>query len=109
LNGRSFIQTELAFRMRPVTGETEPGMPMPTVAFAAPASRLVPPEWLAAIPGRTIVAAHTDLIGRGEALPPAHDIAAAFGWSIPTVKNEIHRARLKLRAHLLPHLTGERP
>lgn len=37
------------------------------------------------------------------------DIAAAFGWSIPTVKNEIHRARLKLRAHLLPHLTGERP
>ena len=37
------------------------------------------------------------------------DIAAAFGWSIPTVKNEIHRARLKLRASLLPHLTGERP
>lgn len=37
------------------------------------------------------------------------DIAAAFGWSIPTVKNEIHRARLKLRAALLPHLTGERP
>lgn len=37
------------------------------------------------------------------------EIAAAFGWSIPTVKNEIHRARLKLRAHLLPHLTGARP
>ncbi len=37
------------------------------------------------------------------------DIAAQLGWSIPTVKNEIHRARLKLRAHLLPHLTGERP
>ncbi len=36
------------------------------------------------------------------------EIAAAFGWSIPTVKNEIHRARLKLRAQLLPHLTGER-
>lgn len=36
------------------------------------------------------------------------DIAATFGWSIPTVKNEIHRARLKLRTHLLPHLTGER-
>jgi RNA polymerase sigma-70 factor (ECF subfamily) len=32
------------------------------------------------------------------------DIAEAFGWSIPTVKNEIHRARLKLRAALLPHL-----
>ncbi|MFO0596726.1 MAG: RNA polymerase sigma factor [Myxococcaceae bacterium] len=35
------------------------------------------------------------------------EIAAAFSWSIPTVKNEIHRARLKLRAHLLPHLSGE--
>lgn len=36
------------------------------------------------------------------------EIASAFGWSIPTVKNEIHRARLKLRAALVPHL-GERP
>ncbi|MEW5742643.1 MAG: RNA polymerase sigma factor [Myxococcota bacterium] len=34
------------------------------------------------------------------------DIAEAFGWSIPTVKNEIHRARLKLRAALLPHVGG---
>jgi RNA polymerase sigma-70 factor, ECF subfamily len=37
------------------------------------------------------------------------EIAEAFNWSLPTVKNEIHRARLKLRTHLLPHLTGERP
>ncbi len=36
------------------------------------------------------------------------EIAQAFGWSMPTVKNEIHRARLKLRAHLMPHLTGGR-
>lgn len=36
------------------------------------------------------------------------DIAQAMGWSLPTVKNEIHRARLKLRAHLLPHLGGRR-
>jgi RNA polymerase sigma-70 factor (ECF subfamily) len=34
------------------------------------------------------------------------EIAAAFDWSIPTVKNEIHRARLKLRAALLPHVGG---
>lgn len=34
------------------------------------------------------------------------DIAEQFGWSIPTVKNEIHRARLKLRSLLLPHLGG---
>jgi RNA polymerase sigma-70 factor (ECF subfamily) len=38
------------------------------------------------------------------------EIARVFGWSIPTVKNEIHRARLKLRAALLPHLgAGGRP
>jgi uncharacterized membrane-anchored protein len=46
--------------------------------FAAPPSQLVPPEWLAGIPGRTIVAAHADLIGRVESLPAAHDIGAAF-------------------------------
>lgn len=41
---------------------------------------------------------------------PYEDIAEAFGWSIPTVKNELHRARLKLRAALLPHLrSGGRP
>jgi len=34
------------------------------------------------------------------------DIARAMGWSLPTVKNEIHRARLKLRTLLLPHLGG---
>lgn len=34
------------------------------------------------------------------------EIAAATGWTLPTVKNEIHRARLKLRQLLLPHLGG---
>ncbi len=34
------------------------------------------------------------------------DIAEAMGWTLPMVKNEIHRARLKLRASLLPHLGG---
>jgi uncharacterized membrane-anchored protein len=46
--------------------------------FAAPAAQLVPPEWLAAIPGRTIVAAHADLVARVEALPAATEIGAAF-------------------------------
>ncbi len=32
------------------------------------------------------------------------EIGQSFGWSLPTVKNEIHRARLKLRNALLPHL-----
>jgi RNA polymerase sigma-70 factor, ECF subfamily len=36
------------------------------------------------------------------------EIGQAFGWSIPTVKNELHRARLKLRAALVPHLGGTR-
>jgi RNA polymerase sigma-70 factor (ECF subfamily) len=32
------------------------------------------------------------------------DIAGVMGWSLPKVKNEIHRARLQLREHLAPHL-----
>jgi uncharacterized membrane-anchored protein len=46
--------------------------------FASPVSQLVPPEWLAGIPGRTIVAAHADLIRRSEGLPGASEISAAF-------------------------------
>jgi RNA polymerase sigma-70 factor (ECF subfamily) len=34
------------------------------------------------------------------------EIAEAMGWTLPTVKNEIHRARLTLRAHLQPHVGG---
>jgi RNA polymerase sigma-70 factor (ECF subfamily) len=33
------------------------------------------------------------------------EIGETFGWSLPTVKNEIHRARLTLRRSMLPHLT----
>lgn len=36
------------------------------------------------------------------------DIASAMGWTLPMVKNEIHRARLALRASLLPHVGGPR-
>lgn len=35
------------------------------------------------------------------------EIAQTLGWTLQTVKNEIHRARLKLRASMLPHLIGE--
>jgi RNA polymerase sigma-70 factor, ECF subfamily len=34
------------------------------------------------------------------------EIATAMGWSLPKVKNEIHRARLQLREQLLPYLEG---
>ncbi len=33
------------------------------------------------------------------------EIADALDWSLPTVKNEIHRARLALRRSMLPHLS----
>jgi len=36
-------------------------------------------------------------------------IAAAMGWSLQKVKNEIHRARLQLRARLAGYLRGGRP
>lgn len=36
------------------------------------------------------------------------DIARAMGWPLHKVKNEIHKARLALRAALASHLGGER-
>jgi RNA polymerase sigma-70 factor (ECF subfamily) len=35
------------------------------------------------------------------------DIADVMGWSLPKVKVEIHRARLKLRAELTKYLGGK--
>jgi RNA polymerase sigma-70 factor, ECF subfamily len=35
------------------------------------------------------------------------EIAEAMGWSLQKVKNEIHRARLKMRAGILSYLGGE--
>src|SRR5689334_20427981 len=32
------------------------------------------------------------------------EIAVLMGWTLPMVKNEIHRARLKLREAMLPHV-----
>lgn len=46
--------------------------------FAGTAIESVAPEWLAAIPGRTLVAAHAELLERQAALPAAKEIAAAF-------------------------------
>lgn len=34
------------------------------------------------------------------------EIAGLMGWTLPMVKNEIHRARLKLREAMLPHVGG---
>ena len=47
--------------------------------FAEPAARAVPPEWLAAIPGRSIVALHAELVEREKPVPSGSGIAAAFG------------------------------
>ncbi|MBK7862108.1 MAG: RNA polymerase sigma factor [Archangiaceae bacterium] len=35
---------------------------------------------------------------------PYEEIATLMGWTLPMVKNEIHRARLKLREAMLPHV-----
>lgn len=47
--------------------------------FADPAAGAVPKDWLAAIPGRTIVAAHAELLDRSQAMPDLAGIAASFG------------------------------
>ncbi|MGH8738788.1 MAG: DUF3422 family protein [Burkholderiales bacterium] len=47
--------------------------------FADPAAGAVPPEWLAGIPGRSIVALHAELVERGKPMPGGSEIAAAFG------------------------------
>jgi uncharacterized membrane-anchored protein len=52
---------------------------LPAARFAEPAAAAVPPEWLRAIPGRTLVAAHAELHERGAPMPAAAEIAAAFG------------------------------
>ncbi|MGB8436085.1 MAG: DUF3422 domain-containing protein, partial [Burkholderiales bacterium] len=46
--------------------------------FSDPAARTVPAEWLAAIPGRTMVALHADVLDRGQPMPDASVIAAYF-------------------------------
>lgn len=47
--------------------------------FAEPASALLPAGWLEAVPGRTIVAAHAQLMQLGEAPPDPADVAEFFG------------------------------
>ncbi len=37
---------------------------------------------------------------------PYEEIAQVMGWSLPKVKNEIHRARLQLRERLAAHIGG---
>lgn len=37
---------------------------------------------------------------------PYEEIAQVMGWSLPKVKNEIHRARLQLRTRLAAHIGG---
>jgi len=46
--------------------------------FAVTAASSVPPDWLAAIPGLTLAAAHAEMLERGTPMPPAREIAAAF-------------------------------
>jgi uncharacterized membrane-anchored protein len=47
--------------------------------FAEPAATRVPDEWLRSIPGRTLAAAHAEILERSTPMPSAHEIAATFG------------------------------
>lgn len=47
-------------------------------AFGEPAIRLVPEDWIAALPGRTIMAAHAELLQYGARLPDTPELAAYF-------------------------------
>jgi len=46
--------------------------------FADTATDAVPAEWLAAIPGRTVVAAHAEILDRSQPMPGASEIAGRF-------------------------------
>ena len=47
--------------------------------FTEPAIAAAPADWLAAIPGETLVAAHAELVPRGIGLPEGREIARVFG------------------------------
>jgi len=47
--------------------------------FAEAAIAAAPADWVASIPGATLVAAHVELVPRGAALPEAREIARVFG------------------------------
>lgn len=55
-----------------VPGKSEP-------PFSDTATAQLPPDWLAAIPGNTIVAAHAQLVRAGDGPPDAAALAACFG------------------------------
>jgi uncharacterized membrane-anchored protein len=50
--------------------------------FTEPASSLLPEGWLAAVPGRTVVAAHGRLIPAGDGPPDAALLAEHFGGNV---------------------------
>ena len=50
--------------------------------FSEPPERLLPEGWLAGIPGRTIVAAHAQLVRGPEGLPDADWLGAHFGGNV---------------------------
>ncbi len=47
--------------------------------FAEPAATLLPPEWLAAVPGRTIAATHVDILPAKDMASDAAGLASHFG------------------------------
>jgi uncharacterized membrane-anchored protein len=55
---------------------------VPQPPFSAPVARLLPPGWLAALPGHTMVAAHAELVPAGAEPRDAALLAACFAGHI---------------------------
>ncbi len=56
----------------------EPAAGVDSAAFAQPAVSMLPPDWVATIPGETIFAAHANLIGAKQAEPDPDLLTAHF-------------------------------
>jgi RNA polymerase sigma-70 factor (ECF subfamily) len=86
----------------PVDGE------VPACA-ADPEALLAGRETAGALVGALAVLSHdrrTALLLRADHELGYDEIAGILGWTLPRVKNEIHRARLQLRAALVDHLNA---
>jgi uncharacterized membrane-anchored protein len=53
------------------------------VPFTEPASHALPPNWLAGLPGRTMVGAHARFMKGGERVPPVAELTAYFDGTMP--------------------------
>lgn len=88
-----------------------PALPFLVDLDATPEARLLDAEAdavLAGELGRLSPTRRAALLLRLDHELPYDEIGEAMGWSLQKVKNELHRARLQLRARVLAYLKGGR-